>query len=313
MIQYDERLNDLQAKVSRRGKLEGQLAQLEEQQRRLSQQVQELDSVRIREQADVDKLEGRSLAAFFYNVIGKMDERLDKEREEAYAAAVRYDLAARELEQVEYDLNKVAAEYNSLSGCEAAYLRAMKEKSDALKESDIPAGQEILRLEEQLAQTNSLLREAREAVSAGKIAQRAAADAGERLEHARELATWDMLGGGLLVDLAKHDALDEAQRDVEELQSCLRRFHNELADVKLASDLTVKMDDFTRFADYFFDNLFMDWSVANKIDRSKEQIRDVKSQLEAAMNRLKALQKHTEDNARRLQAQIDQLVLETRM
>ena len=27
------------------------------------------------EQADVDRLEGRSLAAFFYNVVGKMEDR----------------------------------------------------------------------------------------------------------------------------------------------------------------------------------------------------------------------------------------------
>ena len=31
----------------------------------------------------MDRLEGHSLAAFFYQVIGKMDEKLDKERQEA--------------------------------------------------------------------------------------------------------------------------------------------------------------------------------------------------------------------------------------
>ena len=47
-----------------------------------------LDVYKRQEQADVDRLEGHSLATFFYQVIGKMDEKLDKERQEAYAARV---------------------------------------------------------------------------------------------------------------------------------------------------------------------------------------------------------------------------------
>ena len=39
----------------------------------------------------------RSLAAFFYHAVGRLDEQLDKERQEAYAAQVKYDAAAQEL------------------------------------------------------------------------------------------------------------------------------------------------------------------------------------------------------------------------
>ena len=47
--------------------------------------LKKLEKSKLAEQADVDRLEGHSLAAFFYQVIGKMDEKLDKERQEAYA------------------------------------------------------------------------------------------------------------------------------------------------------------------------------------------------------------------------------------
>ena len=43
-----------------------------------------------------------------------MDEQLNKEREEAYAARVKYDAAARELTAVEDELARYEAE---LSGC----------------------------------------------------------------------------------------------------------------------------------------------------------------------------------------------------
>ena len=104
MSHFDTVLQDLQEKVARKRKLENVMTELRAQRSELFTQVDRLDAVRMKEQADVDKLEGGSLAAFFYNVIGKMDERLDKEREEAYAAAVKYETAARELEAVKADI-----------------------------------------------------------------------------------------------------------------------------------------------------------------------------------------------------------------
>ena len=81
------------------------------------------------EQADVDRLEGRSLAAFFYNVVGKMDEKLTQERQEAYAARVRYDAAARELAGSEEDLARCHAELEELDGCEERYAALLREKT----------------------------------------------------------------------------------------------------------------------------------------------------------------------------------------
>ena len=91
MINYDEQLKQLRQQVSRKGHLNAMLKELVPQQRQLKERVVELESIKLNEQADVNRLEGRSLAAFFYNVVGKMDEKLDQERREAYAAAVKYD------------------------------------------------------------------------------------------------------------------------------------------------------------------------------------------------------------------------------
>lgn len=81
---YDEQLQKLQEQIARKRQLEAQVSELRTQRSTLSTRVRELEAIKMQEQADVDKLEGRSLAAFFYNVIGKMDEQLNKEREEAY-------------------------------------------------------------------------------------------------------------------------------------------------------------------------------------------------------------------------------------
>lgn len=59
------------------------------------------------EQADVKQLEGRSLAAFYYQIVGKKAEKLDKERQEAYAATVKYDVEVQELATLEEDIKRV--------------------------------------------------------------------------------------------------------------------------------------------------------------------------------------------------------------
>ena len=67
---YDEQLQKLQEQIARKRQLEAQVSELRAQRSTLSAHVRELEDIKMQEQADVDKLEGRSLAAFFYNVIG---------------------------------------------------------------------------------------------------------------------------------------------------------------------------------------------------------------------------------------------------
>ncbi|HWP50129.1 MAG TPA: hypothetical protein VN626_00395 [Clostridia bacterium] len=63
------------------------LKELYTQRETLRAKADVLRKEKVDEQDDVDRLECHSLTAFFYGVIGKMDEKLDKEREEAYNTA----------------------------------------------------------------------------------------------------------------------------------------------------------------------------------------------------------------------------------
>ena len=311
MTHYNALLQELQEKVARKRKLEGMMEELRQQQSQLRTQVAQLDAVRMKEQTDVDKLEGRSLAAFFYNVVGKMDEHLDKEREEAYAAAVKYETAARELEAVKADIRKCDLELRELQGVEHQYMRALQDKADAIKASNSEAGQQLLQLETSLSILKSRQKENREAVGAGSMALTAAEDALERLQKASNLATWDLLGGGLLVDLAKHEALDEAQGCVEELQSRLRRFKVELADVRMQANLHVNLDGFTRTADFIFDGLFVDWMVSDHISGAKQEIKQVQQKLIPILTHLEERQRQLDGQISAEQKRLDELVKNT--
>ena len=123
---YDQQLKELLAQCARKKKLEASAAELRRQRDTYAARAEELKEAMREEQADVDRLEGRSLTAFFYNVVGKMDEKLTQERQEAYAARVRYDAAARELAGSEEDLARCQAELEELDGCEERYAALLR-------------------------------------------------------------------------------------------------------------------------------------------------------------------------------------------
>ena len=110
----DSTLKELWQQVAEKKSCEAKQKELTAQRDTLADRLKKLEKSKLAEQADVDRLEGHSLAAFFYQVIGKMDEKLDKERQEAYAARVKYDAALHDLSSVDADLEQIQ---NRLAGC----------------------------------------------------------------------------------------------------------------------------------------------------------------------------------------------------
>ena len=313
MTYYDEKLQQLQEQMARSKQLEAMIKELRNQRDSLAAQVLELESIKLEELADVDRLEGRSLAAFFYNVIGKMDEQLDKESQEAYAARVKYDAAARELEGVEADLRRYESELSALRGCEHRYDEVLKEKADAIKAAGGSNGEEILKLEERNAFLESQKKELQEAISAGNAALSTTQQVLSSLDSAEGWGTWDLFGGGLVANLAKHSHLDEAQGAIEQLQSQLRRFKTELADVTIQADMQVNVDGFLRFADYFFDGLFADWAVLDKINQSQSQVQNTKSQIASVLSRLDSMMRTLEQEQVQIKSKLDTLVRDAQL
>ena len=286
-------MKDLKAlweQVAEKKVVDAKYQELQAQRKTVAQRVRQLEKVKQSEQADVDRLERGSLAAFFYQMVGRMDEKLDKEQQEAYAARVRYDAAARELASIDADLARLEARLKGLSGCEQRYQDALMERFREIKETNSPAAQELMESESRVVELKLRRREIREAVQAGNTALKQAGAVLESLDSARGWSTMDLVGGDIWSDLAKYDHLDEAQEQVEQLQVDLRRFKTELADVEINADIQVTIEGFLRFADFFFDNLFTDWEVRDRIDQSIDQVRDTKRQIQRVLDKLERME-----------------------
>lgn len=308
MNYYDQQLKELLAQCARKKKLEVSVAELRRQRDTYAARADELKQSMQEEQADVDRLEGRSLAAFFYNVVGKMDEKLTKERQEAYAARVQYDAAVRELGGVEEDLDRYQAELDTLSNCETRYAALIREKTQAVKAAGSAVAEKILGLEGRSAYLESQEQELREASTAGQNALATTDQILESLNSAENWGTWDLVGGGLIADLAKHSRLDDAQASVENLQSQLRAFRTELADVTINADFQVNIDGFLRVADYIFDSIFADWAVLDRINQAQTQVESTRAQICAVLNYLQQMMAQAEQERTGHQQEIERLV-----
>ncbi len=309
MFAHGETVRILREKVLRKAHLEKLLEELDIQRDDLETKVCRYRLTKDREQKEADRLEGKSLAAFVYTVLGKKDEKLEKEQREAREAAVRYDAAARELDAVRSDIERYNAELLSLKNCEAELEIATAQAVAEIKASGKPQREEIIRLEQEKAELLNKLKELDEAVAAGDDAHRTVSRAVESLDKAVNMGEWDLFGGGILPDIMKHGYLDEAQELVETLQTQLRRFRTELSDVDFYADFRINEDGFLRFADYFFDGFFVDLASLRKIEKSREYVLSVRKDLEKVLNAIVDEQVETDEELVALKEKLEALII----
>lgn len=309
MSEYGEKVRVLKEKVLRKAHLEKLLEELDIQRADLEDKVYRYGLTKAREQKEADRLEGRSLTAFVYTVIGKKEEKLEKEQREAKEAAVRYDAAARELDAVKSDIERYGAELISLKTCEAELESATAAAVAEIKGSDKPEREEIFRLEQERAVLLNKLRELDEAVAAGDTAHKTVSEIKIKLDKAVNMGEWDLFGGGMLPDIMKHGYLDEAQGLVEKLQTELRRFRTELADVQFDADFRINEDGFLRFADYFFDGFFVDLASLRKIEKSRDYVLSVKRDLENVLNAVVEEQMKVDTKLAALKEKLEALII----
>ena len=310
-MDFNEQL--FREEIAKKESLNKKLSQLQLQREDLQHHVDKLKKIMYNEQADVESLEHTNLKSIFYGMIGKKQEKLDKEKLEAYTAKLKYDSAVYELKVLEQDIINIKAQLDKISEYEYKYSEFLKEKVEKIKLSGSFEALEIMKLEEQIANKKNYKKEINEAILAGEKALISANNVLSSLDSAEDWGTFDLFGGGVISDMVKHNHLDEAQNKVEQLQSDLRRFKTELTDVTINSDIKVNIDGFLRFADYFFDSFFTDWAVLDKINESQENVKNTKRQIEEVISRLHSMENETDTQIKILEADKEQRIVNIKL
>lgn len=299
----------LQAQLTYKKRLEAMLKELKNQQAPLKEKVAWLQKEVHTEQKDVQRLEGRSLAAFFYHVTGQMDEKLDQERREYYAARVKYDAAARELEAIEQDIVCTEEDLADLADCQERYAQAIEAKRLAIENAGTLLSEELLEKERELRFLLSQEQELEEAIAAGTTVLRVASDVLSSLRNVESVSYLNRLGKNPLTDMAKNETLDDAQKNVEQLQITLQRFNKELADVALREKLQVSIDKMLRFSDSFFENLLAETTVPEKLRQARSQVDQALDLILGILRQLQTKLEEVRHTYKKLKIEVDAMIV----
>lgn len=297
------RLKELYQKVQMKKNLEIKLNELVSQRNELNNKEYELKNRMISEQNDVDRLEQGGISSFLYELMGRKEEKLEQERQEAYEAKSKYNTVVFQLMSIEKEISRYEAQLRELAGCEEEYQRLMEIRLEQMKQTN----PEIIVLEQRIIESQSDQKEILEAKIAAKAALDKANEAKSSIDSAGGWSTFDLLGGGAMADMMKYAKLNEAERRIQELQVLLGRLKTELADVQVDVDVQVKVGDFLMMADFFFDNLFTDYAVRSKISNAKAQLEQVMDQIRDVICQMDDLMTREQKNEKELKIRMEQI------
>lgn len=280
-------LKEMQARIARKKELEAELPGLRERSYALEDQLKERKLHLEYEEGDVAELESSNFKSLFYTVIGKKQEKLNREVDEAEAAKREYEAVADELATAQKAVRKAEAELRMLSNCEKEYDTAVREQSALLKErlryADPKLLDRINGLEEEIAFCRKLQEQLALAIEEGEKAEYLAEAVLESLRQAADESIHDR-------NMAMHEELDEAQARLESLQHQLERFNAYLRDREIQADMQIAFTGAARYMDILFDDNYNN-SYKNRVDycvwKPQHRTEDVATNIRAALGNLR--------------------------
>ena len=134
--EINQEIYQLKEKLRNKEKLESLRDMGIKELNRNEERLKTLEENLKKEEKDVLKLEGMSLSSFFFNVIGKKEDKLDKERREYLAAKLQFDELALSIKELNYLIKEYDEELLSYVGVEEKYKDLLEKKQNTLTSED---------------------------------------------------------------------------------------------------------------------------------------------------------------------------------
>lgn len=237
--------------------------------------------VLYKEKSDVEGLEKLSVKNLFAKITNRMDEAIEKEEQEYIEAKVKYEELQNSISQTEKEIRSLQSDIGFLE-------RELRSLKDDGRKQFANIDERFTAVESEIIQLQSEVKELDEAIESGERVCATVQSAISKLEKARGWATYDMFtSGGLISHMAKYGNIDEAQEIIKEIGYRVDKFRTELKDVNISfqGDFS-NYNGTTRFVDFFFDNIFTDLSVRNRLEDDINRLNDLRSGIMSIKNDL---------------------------
>ena len=264
------------------------------------------------ESQDVARLESFSPTRIWAGLRGSRDADLAREQAEEQAAAYDVSRAQARVHAADAELAAVEGSLATLGDVPARRERALAAKERLLTGAGGADGEELASIATELGSVRSQLTEVREALEAAVVAADRLAHAATMLGKAKDWSTYDtFFDGGVFGDMMKYDRVDQAAALMREADRALRRLSTELADVGMGPVGGVEVTGMVRAFDVWFDNIFSDWSVRNRITEAARRTDDAAAAVHRVRGRLTARAEALAGSEARLHARREELLLAT--
>ncbi len=264
------------------------------------------------ESLDVEKIQKDSLSTTILKLVGKYEDRVDKETQEMLHAKMEYDTAVHRMEELKKERGELSNRIADLTRDKRIFEDELQRREELIK-SQITgeASEEYRKLEAHQDYLLKQLTETEEALRAAKKALDTASRAKESLDSAESWATYDMwFGDGIFSYLAKYDHIDSSQSYFDALSSQIRNLQKELKDINLSADFfPSQIDSTTRAIDFWFDNIFTDMRVRDQIRGNQEQIRSLYGKINRVIDKLEGLKSSISYQVKDSERKMDELLI----
>ncbi len=239
----------------------------------LKESYQRLDIAKAnldKELKDVEDLERIGVKSLFYKTLGSKDEQLEKERQEYLNAALQYNELSKSTELLEFEKKVLSKKTTQLSELTTKLdsLKRLRE-SEIISSSNHSLKNELLEISHKLENNSVLSRAVNEAIVEGEKSLKHLSIVIDFLRKAKDWGRWDMYSKNRRAGYMKHQAIDKAIQNLTIAQHQLNKFSRELSDLgNNYISFNLKMGQFNKFMDFFFDNLISDWIIQKRIKAS---------------------------------------------
>ena len=292
--------------------LKSKMANLQNELHKTELEVDRLLLQYERESRDVERIQRETLSSFLQKIVGKYEDRLEKERREEIEAKLAYDRAVMRREDLLHEKEELSSRIAVLQEEEKRYLAELAvRKQDLSERLSEPEGILFADLAFERTMISTAMAEIKEARAAAARAKGTAKRAIKELESAEGWATYDVFfGKGLISHAVKYAHIDDAEHCFHLLSSQLRDLRAEVRDVQGLDDTGLRaVSAGQRTIDVFFDNIFTDLSVRGQIRDNAAEIQRLLSTISALEARLNKLLQGEEAKLRENRRREEELLL----
>lgn len=284
MKSIDRKLIENQYHMIRGTYLRKQLHQLNEQLEREKQTLLRLKKAVEKENDDVNRLANVSMKRLFSVLNGKGELRLEKEKAEAFRAALDYKLKLNDIEYLSHQKNLLVNELKDYDKLNQTYYELLEIKRKSLSAAALNA---VRAAEKQLAEVKHHQKELKEALESGK---KLCSGFTYILDHLSDLVEDSTDARSLWYPTISQNQIDDVMKEIADLNSAWNDFMKELQDTDITLPEQFEQEFLLNVSDYVANGEQGDKRINTSYDRLNATYSDVRELLNMLQMRLQELE-----------------------